>query len=100
MIDSVQQIHPADDNKYISESQPTGARQNEPRPKEAADPDVSQPYSADRFTLTPPLVVSTWIVAPPEPRSVVSRRLISPRTVIGTFELRWPFCVSASKCAE
>src|SRR5437879_5551623 len=53
-------------------------------------------YELFRWIDTPPLVVTARTSAPPEPRSIESRRLISPCTVTGKSTLMCPFTVPVS----
>src|SRR6266852_3334612 len=58
---------------------------------------ISQFYVLFRWIDTPPFVVTARTSAPPEPRSIESRRLISPCTVTGKSTLMCPFTVPVSR---
>src|SRR5262249_56787122 len=60
---------------------------------------AARPYDF-RWILTPPLVVTARIRAPPAPSVVVSSRLMRPVTVMGKSTLIRPFVVAVSSAAE
>lgn len=53
-----------------------------------------------RLILTPPFVVMTRTVGPPEPRFTANSLVMRPCTVTGKSTLRCPLTVPVSRCAE